>query len=61
MSEFSVGLDNVRKKLYEDLKVGAQGVSAMFQQPMQNINSPEIGNRLGKGDIHPSSSTASSL
>jgi hypothetical protein len=32
----------------------------MLQQPMQNINSTEIGNRLGKGDIHPSS-TASSL
>ena len=60
MPDFSVGLDNVRKKLYEDLKVGAHGVSTMLQQPMQNINSTEIGNRLGKGDIHPSS-TASSL
>ena len=61
MSEFSVGLSDVRKKLMEDIRIGMHNAQNMFQQPMANINSTEIGDRLGRGDIHPSSSTASSL
>lgn len=61
MSDFSVGLSDVRKKLIEDIRVGAQNAQKFMQQPMTNINSTEIGDRLGRGDIHPSSSTASSL
>lgn len=35
-------------------------IKLMFQQPMQRINSLEIGNRLLTGDINPTSSAASS-
>ena len=62
MSEFSVGLDRVRKKLTEDFRVGAQNVSTMVQQPMQNFNTAELSNCLSSGKVRPaSSSTASSL
>ena len=60
-SDFSVGLSDVRKKLIEDIKAVSQNMKAMFQQPPSQINGAEIGGRLGRGDIHPSSSTGSSL
>lgn len=60
-SDFSVGLSDVRKKLIEDIKTGSQNMKAMFQQPMSNINTTEIGDRLGRKDARPSSSTGSSL
>ncbi len=61
MSDYSVGLSDVRKKLIEDIRVSTKNVQNFMQHPMTNINSTEIGDRLGRGDIHPSSSTASSL
>ena len=60
MGDFSIEFSRVRKKLYEDINVGAQQVKQVFQQPMAKINSAEIGNRLLTGDIHPTSSSAAS-
>ena len=51
MSDFSVGLDNVRKKLYEDLKAGGHGISTV----LKNFDINQIGMCLSTGNIHPSS------
>lgn len=61
MSEFAVGLSDVRKKLLEDLQYGAHKFQSYVQPQQNSVGSVEIGNRLGKGDIHPSSSTAASF
>lgn len=60
MSDFSIGLNDVRKKLLEDVRVGAQKAQQMYSQPMMHVNSTEIGNRLSSGDIRPNSSSAAS-
>ena len=59
MGDFSIEFSRVRKKLYEDINVGAQQVKQVLQ-PMANINSTEIGNRLLTGNIHQTSSSAAS-
>ena len=64
MPDFSVGLDNVRKKTLEDIKAGGHGISTV----LKNFDINQIGMCLSTGNIHPSSaknginsSTASSL
>ena len=48
-SDMSVGLSDVRKKLYEDLKVGAQQLKAGFTPSFaQNF---EISNALSTGQV----------
>lgn len=60
MSEFRVGLNDVRKKILEEIRVGAQAAQQMYSQPMAHINPTEIGNRLSSGHIRPESSSAAS-
>lgn len=60
MGDFAVGLSDVKKKILEDIRVGAGKAQQIYSQPMANINSTEIGNRLGSGNIHPNSSSAAS-
>lgn len=58
MSEFAVGLNDVRKKLLEEIKVGAQHAQQVYAQAQPHMNFAEIGNRLSTGNIRPSSSSA---
>lgn len=61
MSGLSIdGIDGNRKKLYEELRVSAQNAQAFMQNAMNFNSSVTIGQLLGSGKVHETSSSAAS-